>query len=94
MVLFEQPTHFKHSISKPVCIFKEDKPDEDNMCDDDEEERIPEPIEKQYLPGERLLMRVNTDRKKEKRKKKRKKRRLILNLLTELQRVWHVLFLN
>jgi hypothetical protein len=92
MVLFQQPTHFKHSIFKPVCIFKEDKPDDEPMCDDEEEERIPEPVEKQYLPGERLLMRVNKDRQKE--KKKKKKRRLILNLLTELQRVWHVLSVN
>jgi hypothetical protein len=68
MVLLNQPTHFKHSIFTPVCVFKA-AAEEDPVCND-EEECIPAPVERQYLPGERLLKKVNKDRKKQKQKKK------------------------
>jgi hypothetical protein len=74
MVLFDQPTHFKHSIFKPVREFKETKNEEDEP-DHGEEEYIPEIKESKYLPGERLLKKINKDRKRSNliRSKKKKK---------------------
>ena len=70
MVLLDQPTCFKHSIFKPKREFKADaEPEYDN----DEEMRIPEVKEQQYLPGERLLKKINKDRKKKKIHQKIKK---------------------
>jgi hypothetical protein len=61
MVLFNQPTHFKHSIFKPKREFKPDVEEESYVHD--EEESIPEIKESQFLPGERLLKKINKDRK-------------------------------
>jgi hypothetical protein len=69
MVLFSQPTHFKHSIFKPIKEFKETKNEEDEPDHGDHEEYIPEIKETKYLPGERLLKKINKDRKKTKKKK-------------------------
>ena len=66
MVLLNQPTHFKHSIFKPKREFKADAEPEE-YDDNDEEVRIPEVKEQQYLPGERLLKKINKDRKKKKK---------------------------
>ena len=68
MVLFNQPTHFKHSIFKPKREFKP-AVDEDDSIHHDEEEAIPEIKEAKFLPGERLLKKINKDRKRSKKKK-------------------------
>jgi hypothetical protein len=85
MVLFNQPTHFKHSIFKPVREFKA-AVDENEPEDDDEEEHIPEIKESKYLPGERLLKKINKDRERSKTKKKRLNAKTIDRISKSLSR--------
>jgi hypothetical protein len=69
MVLFNQPTHFKHSIFKPKREFKSAVDEELESNQHEEEEYIPEIKEAKFLPGERLLKKINKDRKRSKKKK-------------------------
>jgi hypothetical protein len=73
MVLFNQPTHFKHSIFKTNRVFQEEKAEEPGGYDEEEDNIPVVDNERQYLPGERLLKKINKQRKKDKKKKRRKK---------------------
>jgi hypothetical protein len=89
MVLFNQPTHFKHSIFKPVREFKADVDEEhDDHKDEygDEEEHIPAIKESKYLPGERLLKKINKDRAQTKAKKKKLNSKTIDRISKSLSR--------
>ena len=75
MVLFNQPTHFKHSIFKTTRVFKAET-DEPEAVGEDEDIVVPQ-VDKddkgrKYLAGERLLKKINKQRKKEKLKHKKR----------------------
>ena len=57
-----------HSIFKPKHEFTPQEDEKDEKYDD-EEEQIIVPKKSNYLPGERLLKKINKDKKKKKKTK-------------------------